>query len=72
MKQKRKKKNAGAFAGVLLLLGIFFSPMAAASGPEVSAQSAAMLTADTGVVLFEKDAHTQQPMASTTKMMTAL
>lgn len=72
MKQKRKKKNAGAFAGVLLLLGIFFSPMAAASGPEVSAQSAVMLTADTGAVLLEKDAHTQQPMASTTKMMTAL
>ena len=39
LKQKRKKKNAGAFAGVLLLLGIFFSPMAAASGVEVSAQA---------------------------------
>lgn len=72
MKQKRKKRGAWAFAGVLLLLGIFFSPMAAASVLEVSAQSAVVLTADTGAVLYEKDAHTKRPMASTTKMMTAL
>ncbi|MGI6255134.1 MAG: D-alanyl-D-alanine carboxypeptidase family protein, partial [Acutalibacter sp.] len=39
---------------------------------EVSAQSALVMTADAGSVLFQKDANTQRPMASTTKIMTAL
>lgn len=39
---------------------------------EVSAASAVVMTGDMGAVLFEKDAHVQRPMASTTKIMTAL
>ncbi len=40
--------------------------------PEVSAQSAVLISADDGTVLYEKDAHQQRAMASTTKIMTAL
>lgn len=38
----------------------------------VSAQSAVLISADTGAVLWEKDAERQMSMASTTKIMTAL
>lgn len=39
---------------------------------EVSAKSAILINGDTGEVLFEKNAHQKLPMASTTKIMTAL
>ncbi len=38
----------------------------------LSSASAVVMEADSGKVLFEKDAHTARPMASTTKLMTAL
>lgn len=38
----------------------------------VSARSAILMEVSTGEVLFEKDADTKRPMASTTKLMTAL
>lgn len=38
----------------------------------LSAKSAVLINATTGEVLFEKDAYRQMPMASTTKIMTAL
>lgn len=38
----------------------------------VSAASAVLIDADSGAVLYEKDAYTKRPMASTTKIMTAL
>ena len=44
----------------------------AAEAPGVSAQSAVLISGDDGSVLFEKDAHRQMAMASTTKIMTAL
>ena len=40
--------------------------------PELSAQSAILIDADTGQILYEKDAYTQRYPASTTKVMTAL
>ncbi len=43
-----------------------------AEGVEVSAQSAVVLEAGTGRILFEKNAYQKLPMASTTKVMTAL
>ena len=58
--------------GLSLCLVGALCPVARAAGPEVSAQSAVVLTADTGAVLFEKDGHTPRPVASTTKIMTAL
>ncbi|MFN3650445.1 MAG: D-alanyl-D-alanine carboxypeptidase family protein [Armatimonadota bacterium] len=39
--------------------------------PSVQAASAILVDAATGTVLFEKDARTRRPMASTTKIMTA-
>lgn len=47
-------------------------PRARAAEPGVSAESAILISAGDGKVLFEKDAHTQRAMASTTKIMTAL
>ena len=40
--------------------------------PSVSAQSAILMEAESGEALFEKSADTRLPMASTTKIMTAL
>ena len=60
---------------VALWMGLFLlmtSVFVQAAEVEVSAQSALLMTADTGIVLYEKDAHTQRPMASTTKIMTAM
>lgn len=55
---------------VLLLLPL---PTAKAAGePGVSAQSAILISGDDGTVIFEKNAHEQLAMASTTKIMTAL
>lgn len=42
------------------------------AGPAVSAASAILVDADSGRVLFAKDAHTKRLIASTTKLMTAL
>ena len=42
------------------------------SSPSVSAESAVLLCADSGEVYFEKNANERLPMASTTKIMTAL
>lgn len=42
------------------------------SPPTVSAKSAALLEVESGDVIFQKDAETPLPMASTTKIMTAL
>ena len=65
-------RNRAAALGLSLCLVGALCPVARAAGLEVSAQSAVVLTADTGTVLFEKDGHTPRPVASTTKIMTAL
>lgn len=58
--------------GVALFVASASQSQAAAPPVEVSAQSVILMTADTGTVLFEKDSREQLPMASTTKIMTAL
>lgn len=65
-------RNRAAALGLSLCLVGALCPTAWAAGPEVSAQSAVVLTADTGAVLFEKDGRIPRPVASTTKIMTAL
>jgi len=40
--------------------------------PEITAQSAILIDANTGQILYEKDAYTERYPASTTKVMTAL
>ena len=65
------------------LLSVIFAVFAAASalcadvsaentGFSVSAASAVLINADTGTVIWEKNAYEQRAMASTTKIMTAL
>ena len=62
------------------VLSLFFLvqlclPMAAAAGessPELSAQCAILMDGGSGRVLYEKQAYTLRPIASVTKLMTAL
>lgn len=69
------KRNIARIAAVLLLFSAVFAyntHNARAEGVDVSANAAVVMEANTGRVLFEKNAHDKMPMASTTKVMTAL
>lgn len=59
---------------ILLLMFLFFGIRVEAEEKpeELYAQSAVLMDADTGRILFEKDAHTKKAMASTTKIMTCI
>lgn len=69
MKEKTQRCLGGFLAVILLTLPITAD---AAEEPGVSAQSAILISADDGTVIYEKNAHEQLAMASTTKIMTAL
>lgn len=79
---KRRRNAPGRVLGVLLcaflcLFGsCFFSEMpdtvVLAAEPELYASAAALIDADTGRVLYEKNGHEQKAMASTTKIMTCI
>lgn len=60
----------------LMILFCFFvsteSMVTHAEGPSLSAQSAVVICADTGKIIFGKSEREPRPMASTTKIMTAL
>lgn len=61
------------FLSVLFVLAVLFSvTFSAMAEEETSAASMICMEAGTRTVLFEKDADTRRPMASTTKIMTAL
>lgn len=66
------KRVVTAGMAVLVFAGVFSSLRVRGAEIELSAQSAVLMTGDTGTVLFEKDGNTQLSMASTTKIMTAL
>lgn len=56
-----------------LLFGSVVAPVGAAQAPQgLSSLSAVLYEPESGRVLYEKDADTRRPMASTTKLMTAL
>jgi D-alanyl-D-alanine carboxypeptidase (penicillin-binding protein 5/6) len=57
---------------LLLIWNVCCLPPAASADPNPSAVAAVMMDAETGEVLYEKNAHLPLPMASTTKVMTAL
>jgi serine-type D-Ala-D-Ala carboxypeptidase (penicillin-binding protein 5/6) len=59
---------------LVLVLPLAFHAASAAAppGPEVSARSAALLDVASGRLLYEKDAHRRMPIASVTKIMTAI
>lgn len=59
-------KKFAFFLAVLFLIPFH------AYAAEISAQSAIVMDAYTGIILYEKNAYEERPMASTTKIMTAL
>lgn len=64
-------KKITALLATIFLFRILFVTTVSAS-PENSAKSAVVIDAESGKILYEKDAHTRKGMASTTKIMTAL
>ncbi|MBQ7173276.1 MAG: D-alanyl-D-alanine carboxypeptidase [Clostridia bacterium] len=65
-------KKLVSFALCLLLLASCFCIFASAESPSLSAKSAILIDASGGRILYEKNAREVRPMASTTKIMTAL
>ena len=58
--------------GLFIALFFLYNQYGALSEGETSARAACILEAETGRVLFESNMHARLPMASTTKVMTAL
>ena len=68
-----KKRIISVVLAASAAVSAFFAPVSAVSGEfAVSAASAVLINADTGTVIWEKNAYQQRAMASTTKIMTAL
>lgn len=63
-----KKIIACLLAAMLLCSGV----SALAAAPTLNSGAACLMDAETGEILYEKDAYKQMPMASITKVMTAL
>ena len=57
---------------IVFLFLILFNVTASYAIPSISAKSAIAIEASTGRIIFEKDANVKVPMASTTKIMTAI
>ncbi len=57
---------------LLFLCTVGTAPVKAAAPPGISSLSAVIYEPDSGRVLYDKDGATRRPMASTTKLMTAL
>lgn len=70
------RKILSLLGALLLAFGALILPTnaqeATISPPSLSAQSAFLMEAENGTTVYEKNAHTRLPMASTTKIMTAL
>ena len=72
MKKGMIKSGIGALLCALLLFPSLFPPVSATEPPSLSAVSAVLYQPDTDSFPIEKAADTPLPMASTTKIMTAL
>ena len=70
------RKAISLFSILILLFHMLILPLraeeTAQSPPSLSAQSAILVEAESGSLVYEKNAHMRMPMASTTKIMTAL
>ncbi|MCP3763234.1 D-alanyl-D-alanine carboxypeptidase [Domibacillus sp. A3M-37] len=64
-----KKRKLFAF---MLLLGLVMMPSVIRAELSLSAQNAVLMDMESGRVLVQKDAHVRRPIASITKIMTAL
>ncbi len=56
----------------LIFLSFFGFKSSAAENPDISAEGSVVINAQSGEVLFEKNAHKKMSMASTTKIMTSI
>ena len=56
----------------LIFIFLFSFSVYSADEPSLSAQSAVLINAETKEIIYEKNAHTQRSMASTTKIMTSI
>ena len=65
------RRLAAVLAAIALVLAAL-PALAAAKPPDISASSAILFEASTGEVLYARDAEQRRPIASTTKLMTAL
>lgn len=71
MIRKLRIRWAALFGTAACLMAV--CPLGVRAAPrQMSSASAVLLEPESGRVLYEKDAHTPRPMASTTKIMTAL
>jgi len=67
------KKNRNLLVGVIIVFFIFFNVKSViAKELTITAQSAVLIDADTGAILFGKNHLQQRPPASTTKILTAI
>ena len=67
------RRFLAVFLLAALLSGLFGVPAAyAVDYPKINAKAALLVDGETGLVLFDKNAHTQQYPASITKVMVAL
>lgn len=63
----------GLLTLVIILIGVCLTgPVYGQAKPEVSAYNAVLMDQSTGKVLYEKNAHQKRPIASITKVMTAI
>ncbi|WP_010530857.1 D-alanyl-D-alanine carboxypeptidase family protein [Lentibacillus jeotgali] len=64
-------RNAAIVLALFLISSLFY-PNTGQANPGVSANNAVLMEQSSGRVLFERQAHEQQPIASITKIMTAI
>ena len=73
---KRVRRGMAVIAAMLLIMldisSAYAAPEADDKEPDMDAGGAVLIEKDTGIVLLSKNAHQKLPMASTTKIMTAL
>lgn len=70
MKKNLIQKGLLCFLTVVLMLGIIQKPAAAAAPIDINANAVILVDAETGKILYEKNAETVLGIASMTKMMT--
>lgn len=67
-----KKRSLSVLAVISMLFSLWALPAHGAQAPAVSASAAVLMEAESGRLLFSRNEREQLPMASTTKIMTAL
>ena len=66
------RRLLSVFLLAALLCGLFTVPAAALEDPDIRAKAALLVEAETGTILYDKNAHDELSIASTTTIMSAL